>query len=287
MPELPEVETIRRDLANQIIGRKIVGIEIKKAKSIKASLKTFKQVLIGSKIKQIDRRGKLMIMALNKPDQFLLIHLKMTGQLIFQSGKKIIAGGHNIPKITAKLPNKQTRVIITFSDQSKLFFNDQRRFGYLQIASREEKEKKESEFGLEPLGKYFILDKFNKVIKGRKKTIKTVLMDQTIIAGIGNIYADEICFVAGIKPTRRIKGLRKIEIAKIYQSITHVLSKAIKMRGTTFSDYRDASGKTGNFSTYLNVYGQKGKLCRRCKKGIINKIKANGRGTNYCPICQK
>lgn len=287
MPELPEVETIRRDLARQILGKKIAGLEIKKTKSIKTTPRVFRRILIGSKIRKIERRGKLMIFTLDRSDNFLLIHLKMTGQLIYQSGKNIIAGGHNFPKITEKLPNKQARVIINFSNHSKLFFNDLRRFGYMQIVSKKEKERKEQEFGLEPLDPKFTLENFAVAIKDKKKSIKTVLMDQKVIAGIGNIYADEICFAAAIKPTRRVRSLRKIEIAKLHQSIKKVLTKAIKMRGTTFSDYRDASGKIGNFSNYLNVYDQKGKKCRRCKKGIITKIKANGRGTHFCPICQK
>ncbi|MFA6027432.1 MAG: bifunctional DNA-formamidopyrimidine glycosylase/DNA-(apurinic or apyrimidinic site) lyase [Patescibacteria group bacterium] len=290
MPELPEVQTIVNDLNQYIPNKKVVNIEIKKKKLIKSDYAGFRKLIIGSSIKKIERRGKLLIFFLNKPDAFLLIHLKMTGQLIYENKKKIIAGGHSLPKVFRKdLPGKYTHVIFTFADKSQLFFNDMRQFGYLKIVNSAKKEEIISAFGIEPLSSEFNLKKFQEIIKTKKTSVKAILMDQKFIAGIGNIYADEICFAAKIKPDRLTSSLKNQEIIFLHQSIKKVLRAAIKHRGTTFSDYLDASGKKGNYVRFLKVYQREKMSCPRCKKSVI--IKSNnkiaGRGTRYCPKCQK
>ena len=287
MPELPEVETIRRDLSRKILSKKITDIQIKRQKVVQNQTAYFKSVLIGSSFNKIKRVGKLLIFKIGNQKEDLLVHLKMTGQLIYQQGDKLTAGGHNWPPIEEKLPNKQTRVIFTFKDKSKLYFNDQRVFGYLKLVGSEQEKRIVEKFGIGPLTRAFTLEKFTEILKSRQGIIKAVLLNQEIIAGIGNIYADEICFYAKVKPTRKTNRLTKKEIKDLYAGCRTILKKAIKYRGTTFSNYVDAKGNKGNFTKLLKVYGRENQKCMRCRKGIIKKIKLNGRGTHYCSVCQK
>ena len=310
MPELPEVETIRRDLEERVIGKKITAIKILDKKL--GETKSFAHILIGNKIIKIDRVGKLLIFAL-KSGKFLLIHLKMTGQLIFMVGNKIFAGGHEIkinfpqsiggefpspggvdaprgrggfPSVTGgPLPNKYTRLIISFDGRHQLFFNDLRRFGYAKIVSAAELAKIKEGYGIEPLRKDFTLENFKKALSG-KKNIKAALLDQAKISGIGNIYADEILFAARIRPSRRVDSLKPAEIENIFSAAGRVIKKAIAHRGTTFSNYVDGSGHQGNFVRFLQVYGRKGEKCQVCGQPI-KVVKIAGRSTHFCPHCQK
>ncbi len=284
MPELPEVETICRDLSKKILDKKIKSVVVKKPKLVKSGVKKFVNILKGSAIKKINRRGKLIICELKK-NNFLLIHLKMTGQLIYKKGSKMVGGGHGELE-DDKLPGRYTHIIFELSDGANLYFNDQRQFGYMKIVDAKELEKVLTEFGPEPLSCEFTLNKFNEILKSKKTSIKQVLLNQKYIAGIGNIYADEACFLAKIKPTRKAENLNKKEVKLLYESIKKILILAIKKRGTTFNDYRDANGNIGNFVKFLKVYGRKGDKCKRCD-GIIKKIKLNGRGTHFCKKCQK
>ena len=199
----------------------------------------------------------------------------------------MIYGGHQISSSDLLVPNKFTRVIFTFSDGSQLFFNDLRRFGYMKIVTKAEKEKIwEKDFGIEPLTKEFKFEKFKELFAKRQVKIKAFLLNQKIVAGIGNIYADEICFCARILPWRKVSGLKKEEIKKLFLCSNSVLKRALKNRGTTFKDFVDGVGKSGKHLNFLNVYGRTGEKCRRCGK-IIKKTKHAGRGTHYCPGCQK
>ncbi|MFA4930392.1 MAG: bifunctional DNA-formamidopyrimidine glycosylase/DNA-(apurinic or apyrimidinic site) lyase [Patescibacteria group bacterium] len=286
MPELPEVETIRRDLAKAIINKKIVDIVIGKKKLIKNSLKTFSRDLYHHKITQINRVGKLLIFALDNK-KYLLIHLKMTGQLIYQHCQTIVAGGHNYPPLGLCLPNQYSHIIFTFADHSQLFFNDQRQFGYLNTVNHRQLQTIVNEYGIEPLAKNFTLASLTKALANKKTVIKTTLLNQKNIAGIGNIYADEICHEAKIKPQRTTNKLTATEIKKLFLSANKIIKYAIKYRGTTFSDYVDSQGAKGNYSQHLKVYGREGKICLSCHQAKIKKIKIAGRGTHYCPHCQK
>ena len=285
MPELPEVETIRRGLNNQIAGLRIKSVQVKKARLVKGSVKKFIAVLTGNVFLEFNRRGKLLIAAL-KSGQFLLIHLKMTGQLIYQHGRQLIAGGHSFVGMDWRLPSRHTHIIISFRDGSRLFFNDLRQFGYMKIVSKIELEKELKKFGIEPLTAGFSLKNFVEIFANKKTTVKALLLNQKLIAGLGNIYADEVCFYAKVKPGRRVYSLTEGEIKKLYQGCRVILAKAVKARGTTFSDYVDADGRQGGFIKFLKVYGRKGEKCRRCRRGVIVKIKQGGRGTHYCPVCQ-
>ena len=285
MPELPEVETIRRDLKKYIINKPIRKTVVSKEKIIRSSVDKFSQTLKNNKFKKIDRIGKLLIITINN-NNFLLIHLKMTGQLIYLDREKIISGGHNFPLIN-KLPNKYTHAIIYFKDQSVLFYNDLRQFGYLKIVSKHELDKIKESYGIEPLKPNFKFDIFCKIFTNRRTSLKSVLLNQKIIAGLGNIYVDEICHDSGIRPSRKANSLSKTELKKLFLSSQKIIKSAIKYRGTTFNNYRDSQGMKGNFSQKLKVYGLKDKICQTCQKFKIKKIKISGRGTHFCPNCQK
>lgn len=286
MPELPEVETIRRDLERAILNKKIVSLEVKKPKLIKnVKLEIFRKDLIGVKIVSINRIGKLLYLELSN-QKFLLIHLKMTGQLIFQSNKRIIAGGHNYPPVDDQLPSKYSHITFHFKDGSALYFNDQRRFGYMMTVNRDQLDEIISTYGIEPLQANFSVDNLIKVFVNRKANIKSLLLNQKLISGLGNIYVDEACFASNIHPCRTGYSLTKKEITKLHKSIEKIISNAIEYRGTTFRDYTDAKGQKGNYSNILKVYGREGERCVRCKDQKIVKIKLAGRGTHFCPKCQ-
>lgn len=287
MPELPEVETIKNDLKKKIVNKKIARIEILFKGGIRNNTKQFEADLMGDKFLDIDRIGKLMIFKINLPDRYLLIHLKMTGQLVYCQKNFIIAGGHSLPKLAGSLPNKFSRVIFYFTDRSALFFNDMRKFGYLEIVDGKKLARIKKNYGPDPLGKDVDPDFLTSILKNRKAPVKAVLLNQKLISGIGNIYADEILFQSGIMPDRIAKNISKKETEKMDKAIKSVLRKAIKFRGTTFNDYVDSEGNQGNFSKLLKVYGKKGEACPGCPGGVIEKKRIAGRGTHFCRKCQK
>lgn len=294
MPELPEVETIKNDLEQKVLKKKIKRVDLRLKKTVKSSAKDFVLVLEKNSFENIKRRGKLLIFGIetghcpvSTPNKYLIIHLRMTGQLVYQKGKKITAGGHSDNSSIIDLPNKHTHLIFYFSDKSKLFFSDLRRFGIVKIVDEKELKKMTDNFGVEPLEKNFSLKIFKDLIKNKKGNIKAFLLNQKYVAGIGNIYADETLFEAGVLPDRKIDSLKAAEIKKLHQAIRKILKKAVKYRGTSFNDYVDADGKKGGFLKLLKVYGREKEKCRRCKKGVIQKTKLAGRGTRYCNKCQK
>lgn len=320
MPELPEVETIRRGLVTKILGKKITGMEVRKPKIVKNPLEFFRQNLLNATFANIQRRGKLLIFSFfpadchvapaavraprNDKTRYLLVHLKMTGQLVYQEQKtdsgirqrqagsagmtktRIIAGGHPFP-IIEKLPNKFSHIIFTFADHSRLFFNDQRQFGFMKVASNDELACVLNQYGLDPFSLNYNLKNFLNVINRRVTPLKAFLMNQALIAGIGNIYADEVCFRLGVRPFRRISTLTTAQKKQLFATIKKILLSAIARGGTTFSNYRNAEGKKGNFSDALMVYRRTGEKCKKCKKGVIKRIKLGQRGTHFCPECQK
>lgn len=271
IPELPEVETIKLQLNQALKGLKVRKVQIFSPKNFIGNPKD----LIGQKITGVDRRAKMILIRL-ADGNCLAIHLKLTGQLIYATGQ---------------LPNKFTRVIIEFDDKSHLFFNDLRKFGWMKLIENGEL-KMENEF--EKLGpeandeKEFSLEYLNKTLSCSHKPVKSVLLDQEKIAGIGNIYANEALFLAGILPSRPANSLKPKEIAKLREAIISVLQEAIKHQGTSDRDeaYRQISGEKGRHQNYLWVYGRKDQKCRKCG-GLIKRIKIGGRGTFFCPRCQK
>lgn len=289
MPELPEVETIKRGLDKQITGKRIAKVTVEESflKKISPSADVLREALQGKTIKNVARRSKLLIFEINK-NQNLIVHLKMTGQLVYKPrGKDLVVGGHTIAGVH-DLPHKHTRVIIKFTDKTSLFFNDVRKFGFLKVVDQKQLRAELSKYGKEPIDKDFDLQHFESLLKRLpRKKIKSFLLEQKIIAGLGNIYADESLFMSRINPERRVDSLTRTEQRYLFQSIVAIIKKAIKYRGTTFSNYVNAKGGKGNFQKHLQVYSRNKLKCLRCKKGIITKIKLGSRSASFCPICQK
>ncbi len=292
MPELPEVETVRQDLNQRLIGQRFKKVEVYDFKNVAPSAIFLAKNLVGLKIKEFSRRGKLLIVNFVKSDFKLLIHLKMTGQLIYEYKKGLLAGGHSLSKnslqesIGGKLPNRYTRVVFELCS-SKLYFNDLRKFGYIKLIKKDELERiLKIAYGPEPFDKEFSLKFLKALLKRHKISIKALLLKQEAIAGLGNIYVDESLFLAKIMPTRISSSIKEEEVRNLRLVIIKVLKKAIKKRGTTFSDFVDLKGVKGNFSEDLKVFGRQGKACFKCSSEI-KKIKVAGRGTHYCPKCQK
>lgn len=287
MPELPEVETIRRGLTKKVLHKKITSVEVRKEQTIRTNPKLFSDFLVSHSFISIDRIGKLLIFHLSDKKHHLLIHLKMTGQLIYRSGKLFIAGGHSLLPTLPQLPHNHTRVILEFADKSRLFFNDMRLFGYMRVVTIEELKKIQATYGIEPLTPTFTLANFRKALRGRATSIKAVLLNQNLIAGMGNIYVDEACFRAGIRPARQANQLTVQEVKKLRQACAAVIKQGIEKQGTTFNSFVNVDGQSGGFSKSLRVYNRTGKKCLKCKFGTIKKIRTAGRGTHYCPRCQE
>ena len=282
MPELPEVETIVRDL-QPLVNKKIKDLSCSNSKTLNLPVVKFKQQVLNLPLQSINRLGKHLVISL--PNKYLVIHLKMTGQLIWRRGRQTVVGGHPIINQGESLPNRFTRVILTLSDNSQLFFNV-RKFGWWHLLTPKQWLDYVQKFGVEPLTKQFSLAVFNNILQSRARSkIKSILLDQHKILGIGNIYADESLFLAGIKPQRLASSLTQLEIKKLWQAISKVLRWSIKHRGTSFNDYVDARGQSGNFVEKLQVYGRQNQFCYQCGQ-TITKIKLAGRGTHYCQQCQ-
>lgn len=291
MPELPEVQTILNGLRRFVLNRPISSFEILDKK---IEIKSSELIKIkGDFFSDASRLGKLLFFSFSKNDKKLLVHLKMTGQLIFCSNNKdkaILAGGHS-DKGQSKIncaDLKYIRFKILFKDGSMLVLNDTRRFAYVRLADRDQFSEVKARFGLEPLDKKDLTyPRFLKLTEIRaRKNIKAFLLDQSLIAGIGNIYADEILFASKISPLKKVAELRESDKKILFTNIYKILKLAVDKKGTTFSDYVDAEGRGGGFLKLLKVYGRDGDNCYKCA-GIIEKIKVAGRGTCYCPKCQR
>ena len=288
MPELPEVETVRLQLRHKVVGKTIDSVEVFHAKTV-AHDDTIEDRLHGKTINDIDRIGKLLIVSFKgENDLFLLAHLKMTGQFFYVDARgDLSGGGHSVSAADiADFPGRHTRVAFHFTDRSTLYFNDMRLFGFTKLANAAEVNKARAGFGPEPIDPEFDADWFVENLRKRKTTVKAALLDQSFIAGLGNIYVDEALWRAQVRPSRRAHKVTKKEAAALAAASGAVMKESIAVGGTTFQHFIDTSGKTGNFTEYLNVFGQQGKPCPRCQ-GVIKKTKTAGRGTHFCPHCQK
>ena len=271
MPELPEVETIRQQLEKEIIGKRVKEIEVKDPRMINVPAKEFKETLEGAKVKDIRRRAKLLIVDFDN-GYSLIVHLKLTGNLIYN-----------------QKADKRTNVCFIFRGGDRLVYQDIRKLGYMKLMRTDLAKDTihAHNFGPEVLDKDFTLEEFQKKISQKKKSkIKPLLMDQKFLAGIGNVYSQEACFRAGIKPQRLASSLSKEEIKRLYEELRKILVQALKYRGASVDEYLDIYGKKGGFEPFLQVYGRKGKPCFRCGKKI-QLIKLGGRSTYFCPNCQK
>lgn len=288
MPELPEVETVRLGLNRLIVGKKIQLVDVSWSKSFPNDKKLVKSKLINSTINNVKRRGKVLFIELST-GYSLVIHLKMTGQLVFQSHKEHFGAGHPTDSLVGKLPDRSTRVIISFTDGSRLFFNDQRKFGWIRLLDNSEIMSISliGTLGPEPLNKEFNWSSLKARLMLRpNSTIKVVLLDQKVIAGIGNIYADESLWAAKINPLTIVKNLSDQKIKLLLKSIKDVLTLAIKKGGSTDRNYVNARGQKGSYIQFAKVFRKDGLPCPRCGHQI-KKIRVAGRGTHYCPYCQR
>ncbi|MGI6612242.1 MAG: bifunctional DNA-formamidopyrimidine glycosylase/DNA-(apurinic or apyrimidinic site) lyase [Candidatus Nanosyncoccaceae bacterium] len=288
MPELPEVETIRRGLG-KILPAKIVesAYQIESPKSFPNPDSEVRKFLIGSEIVAVRRRAKVLMIDLSSKYS-LVIHLKMTGQLIY-IGEERWGGGHPTDSLVGELPDRSTRVVIKFTDGSVLYFNDQRKFGWVRlmptilIPDLDFMKK----VGPEPLEDEFTATDFIKRIRRRQNTtIKAAILDQTILAGVGNIYADESLWGAKIHPATRVRDVSDTELKALLREIKYVMQLAIDNGGSTYSNYVNAAGEKGNYlADFARVFRREGQICLKCGTEI-KKIRVAGRGTHFCPKCQ-
>ncbi|MBR3246500.1 bifunctional DNA-formamidopyrimidine glycosylase/DNA-(apurinic or apyrimidinic site) lyase [Candidatus Saccharibacteria bacterium] len=278
MPELPEVETIRRGLNKFILKESITSTDVLCEKS-------FIGTPITGTVISIRRFGKALVIDLDN-QQSLMIHLRMTGQLIYD-GKSRYAAGHPSDNFTADLPNRQTRVVLHFKNGT-LYFNDQRKFGFIKVLPTSEVEKDSfiKKLAKEPWD--MTSDEFyDKLQKHPHSCIKATILDQSIITGLGNIYADEALFASRIHPERRSGTLTRQEADLLLESARAVMDRSIESGGSTMATYVKADGTKGDYlELFAQVFRREGKPCPRCGTEII-KIKVAGRGTHVCPHCQK
>ena len=268
MPELPEVETIVRDLHKTLRRKTFFDVNVHDAFVLRQKPDDFIQRIKGQGLKDITRRGKALILHLAS-GEFLIIQLMMTGQLI--------ANGQ---------PDKHTRVTFKFSDGTKLLYNDQRRFGQLRVVAKLTDVKHFNILGPEPFAKEFTPAFMHEAFRKTIRPVKNVLLDHTFVAGIGNIYDCEILFRSRISPKRQARRISLAEAKTIHGTIIEVLKEAIIHRGSSMRNYRDASGQKGRFNEMLSVYARQGLPCPRCKKPVLRIVQA-GRSTFYCGHCQK
>jgi formamidopyrimidine-DNA glycosylase len=290
MPELPEVEAIKIQLNKYLVGHTIQKVEVRYAKCFSGKAVG----IVGAKVKEVERFGKALAIGTNK-GLTLLIHVKMTGQLIYR-GPNLKKPGEISKKVLGGLGGKHTHVIFHLDHGGMLYYNDVRKFGWIKIV-QSAKLKEQSSFldklGPEPhltkgsAGQAFLtLDLFRKIISKSKSPVKMLLMDQEKIAGVGNIYANDALWLAKVNPGRKASELSELEIGNLFNAVETVLKKGIEKGGASESAFVTPDGTEGEYQDHTLVYGRKGELCTRCGKAEIEKIKLGGRGTYFCPFCQ-
>jgi len=272
MPELPEVETVRRQLHERIAGKTIREVSIFKTGRETPVGSKFVQAIVGRRLKGVERRAKVLVFRFDDGG-VMLGHLKMTGKFVFVTGSRRVT------------PEKHDRIFFVFDSKTHLVWSDVRKFGYLKIATAGETLAALSHYGPEPL-EAKPAELAERLKRKSSRTIKAALLDQTVIAGIGNIYADEALFRAGIRPTRKVNKLTDDERLLLAKHIKKVLAQSLAQKGTSSNDYIDTEGEKGGFQNFLRVYGREGDPCRTCKNSI-KKILTAQRGTHYCVSCQK
>ena len=279
MPELPEVETIRRDLEKEVVGRRIKAVEVTGMRSVRRhpNKKHFASKLEGRKITAVTRKGKYLLLRLDSGD-FLVVHLGMSGQLLRSKG-------------TSRDPVvKHTHVVLTFSQGGDLRFVDPRTFGEMFVTAPDALEEAVPELahlGFDPVDDAISWTRFAGGLTSRRTKLKALLMDQRFVAGIGNIYSDEILWEAGLRFDRSSDSLSSQEVRRLYRAMVEVLQDAIKHRGSSLADqqYRDLYGAPGEYQTHHKVYDREGEACRRCRS-IVVREKFAGRSTFLCAHCQ-
>jgi formamidopyrimidine-DNA glycosylase len=288
MPELPEVETVRIGLSALLPGRQVKSEQHDWPKGFPNAAADVQQFLAGASVRAVRRRAKVLIIDLDS-EYSLVVHLKMTGQLVFRSPGANFGAGHPNDSLVGDLPDKSTRVIFTFTDGSRLFFNDQRKFGWIRLLPTVEVENLDffKKVGPEPLNDDFTPQDFAARLSRRKNSgIKAVLLDQTVVAGIGNIYADESLWAAKTHPETKVGQLSRVQTRKLYEELRRILRLAIEKGGSTDRNYVNHEGKRGSYLSFAQVFRRQGQPCPRCGTTIA-KTRVAGRGTHTCPACQK
>lgn len=273
MPELPEVETIRRQMEKAIVGRRIAGVTVRYAGRISPKADAFARRIVGARIASAGRRAKLLLLGLSNGET-LVAHLKMTGRFLL------------VPK--GAVPTTHTHVVFALSGGNDLHFEDARKFGYLRVHATADLERDVfAKYGPEPLDPSFTAAKFAMCVRGRpRKQVKPLLMEQSCIAGVGNIYADEALWRAGVRPQRKVASLTNDELSRLHAGVQESLRESLRLRGTSADRYVDLHGKKGKNVARLNVYGRGGEPCPRCRRPV-KKVVFAGRGTHFCPVCQR
>lgn len=287
MPELPEVETIRRGLRALLLGHTVMRVDSDMPKSFPNAGEDVRVFLLGAEITDVRRRAKVLMIDLSS-GYTLVTHPKMTGQLVFRSKDVRFGAGHPSDSLVGELPDRSTRVTMTFTDGSKLFFNDQRKFGWMRLIPTSEVPNIDfmRRVGPEPLEADFTWQVLRDRLQRRKNTtIKAALLDQSVIAGVGNIYADESLWGAKIHPSRLVRTLTDSDFRKLHDALVDVLHLSIDKGGSTDKNYVDAEGKKGSYLSFARVFRRQGQPCPRCGTTII-KTRVAGRGTHLCPHCQ-
>jgi formamidopyrimidine-DNA glycosylase len=287
MPELPEVETVRLGLARLIIDKSISRVDFDWPKGFPNSASDIDAFLIDAKVSNVRRRAKVLLIELSS-SYTLVTHLKMTGQLVYR-GEETFGAGHPNESLIGALPDKSTRVTITFSDGSSLFFNDQRKFGWMRLMPTLEVPNIDfmKTVGPEPLEQSFTAKVFSERMNRRANSgVKAVLLDQKVLAGIGNIYADEALWGARLHPEVKVKDISQSKIKSLHAEIIYVLNLSIEKGGSTDRNYVNAEGRRGSYIDFARVFRRENLPCPRCGTTII-KTRVAGRGTHICPKCQK
>ena len=288
MPELPEVETVRLGLARLLPGRVIAAVEHDTDKSFPNNAEDVALHLIGATVERVNRRGKALIIELNTGFS-LLIHLKMTGQLVFREPKgESFGAGHPNDSLIGNLPDRSTRVIFDFVDGSHLYFNDQRKFGWVKFMRSEQvaDEPFMVKLGPEALAEDFTFEEFRARVQRRPRTsIKAAILDQTVLAGVGNIYADEGLFAARIHPSTLVEKVSSVKLKRLYVALREVMQLSISLGGSSDKNYVDAEGRKGSYLTFAKVFRREGQACPNCGRAV-EKIRVAGRGTHVCAHCQ-
>lgn len=287
MPELPEVETVRCGLERLIIGRIVTAVKcLESPKSFPNDPQEVERYLVGSSIIAVRRRAKVLLIDLST-NYTLVTHLKMTGQIVYR-GKQVFGAGHPNDSLIGELPDRSTRIEYTFDDGSHLYFNDQRKFGWMKLFPTPEVPNIDfmKKVGPEPLEPSLTGDEFAARVRRRNNTtIKAAILDQTVVAGVGNIYADESLWGAKLHPATRVRDVSDDELRHLLEEIRTVMNIAIEKGGSTDKNYVNAEGKRGSYIDFARVFRREGLACPRCG-AIIEKTRVAGRGTHICPVCQ-
>lgn len=286
MPELPEVEVVVRGLRRRLVGERVVSVEVRNQKSFQAERSLIDQECVGRTVQEVTRRQKLILIKLSS-GWTLVSHLKMTGQMVFEGNDQGFVGGHPEKAYEQPLPHKHTHVIIQFA-HGTLYFNDLRKFGWMRLFSQAALQTflEEQRFGPDPLLKSFDGPYLWERIHTRKVLIKSLLLDQHIASGVGNIYADEALFDSRISPLRKGSSITKAEAGRLVESVKKVMTLGIEFGGTTKNNYRTVDGSKGEMQHHLKVYGREGEQCYGCT-GLVVRKKLGQRSAHYCPDCQK